>query len=354
MTVPPTLSLIPDGDSGHAQWRADLPRWRQLVQARWLHALLAGAVVDAAPAGAWHLFEVGEGPWISTQTPTIPGAIWLDVQRFEGGPLWNKVPDDLLLQQLAELGIRHGTTVVLAGRKRVANARAAHLLLYAGVSDVRLLDGGTQAWMLAGFPLTQDTPPKVLEPLASFGLTQPACPQFLVDTVQVRALLQQSDATLVSIRTWGEFTGRTSGYDYIAARGDIAGARWGHAGADGDVNDMSAFHTPTGLMLDTASIEALWRSQDIRTHGHTTFYCGTGWRASLAFFYAWLMGWKGISVYDGGWLEWTNDPSNPTIDRQRLPSTQPAHPGGRGSTASEALLWAGGPPPLGVRSEVGA
>jgi thiosulfate/3-mercaptopyruvate sulfurtransferase len=45
------------------------------------------------------------------------------------------------------------------------------------------------------------------------------------------------------------------------------------------------------------------------------FYCGTGWRASLAFFYAWLMGWQRISVYDGGWLEWSSDPANPVICR---------------------------------------
>jgi thiosulfate/3-mercaptopyruvate sulfurtransferase len=26
---------------------------------------------------------------------------------------------------------------------------------------------------------------------------------------------------------------------------------------------------------------------------------------------AWLMGWPKVSVYDGGWFEWSNDPSNP-------------------------------------------
>ncbi|MEJ2247847.1 MAG: rhodanese-like domain-containing protein, partial [Acidobacteriota bacterium] len=41
------------------------------------------------------------------------------------------------------------------------------------------------------------------------------------------------------------------------------------------------------------------------------FYCGTGWRASEAFFYAYLMGWERISVYDGGWFEWSLDARNP-------------------------------------------
>jgi thiosulfate/3-mercaptopyruvate sulfurtransferase len=26
---------------------------------------------------------------------------------------------------------------------------------------------------------------------------------------------------------------------------------------------------------------------------------------------AWLMGWPRVSVYDGGWFEWSNDESNP-------------------------------------------
>jgi molybdopterin synthase sulfurtransferase len=310
-------SSPPSSLGAEACWRADLSRARQLVQAPWLRAVLSGAQVDDAPSGEWRLYEVGEGPWHAQCTPTIPGASWLNVQHFEEGSLWNKVADGVLLQRLAAMGIAHDTTVVLAGRKLVANARMAHLMLYAGVRDVRWLDGGTLAWAQAGGPLTQ-TAPLLPQPLPSFGMARPACPWYLVDTAQVQALRRRPEATLVSIRTWSEFVGRTSGYDYIPARGEIAGARWGHAGADGDVNDMSAFHTPAGLMRSAAEIEALWRSQGILPQGPVVFYCGTGWRASLAFFYAWLMGWDDISVYDGGWLEWSSDPANPVVDRQAL------------------------------------
>jgi molybdopterin synthase sulfurtransferase len=312
----------PDDSHTHARWRrADLPRWRQLVPAHGLRALLAGqAGVAAAPGADWRLFEVGEGPWASAGVQTIPGAAWLDVQRFETGPLWNKVADDVLLRQLAALGIRHDTTVVLAGHKLVANARMAHLLLYAGVRDVRLLDGGTAAWAQAGGPLTGSAP-DIPVPVTDFGPAQPTHPHYLVDTAQVRDMLERPGVTLASIRTWSEFIGQTSGYDYIPARGEIAGARWGHAGAEGDVNDMRWFHTPAGQMSGAAEITELWRSQGIEAQHQVVFYCGTGWRASLAFFYAWLMGWEHISVYDGGWLEWSSDPGNPTINRQRQLAT---------------------------------
>ena len=104
-------------------------------------------------------------------------------------------------------------------------------------------------------------------------------------------------------------------YSYIAAKGDIAGARWGRAGDDGDVNSMSAFQRADGSMKPAAEIRRQWQAAGITRGRRTVFYCGTGWRASLAFFYAWLMDWPQIGVYDGGWCEWSGDPANPVVCR---------------------------------------
>ena len=49
----------------------------------------------------------------------------------------------------------------------------------------------------------------------------------------------------------------------------------------------------------------------ITSDKRVAFYCGTGWRASEAFFYAYLMGWEKVAVYDGGWLEWSRGEANP-------------------------------------------
>lgn len=304
-------------ESSAPRWRADLPRGRQLVTAPWLARLLSGLPVSGAPARTWRVFEVDDGHWHTGHTGYVPGAHWLDTNLLEQLPIWNRVPDALLLQRLQALGIHHDTTVVLTGRHLTAAARVAHLLLLAGVTDVRLLDGGTRAWQHAGLPLRHAAPPAT-NPVSTFGLHLPACPHWLIDTAQVRALLAQPDATLVSIRSHGEFMGRTSGCASIPTRGDIAGARWDRAGASDDMNCMRDFHTPQGRMKPAAEILRFWRDEGIRADRHAAFYCGTGWRASLAFFYAWLMGWDDISVYDGGWLEWSADPRNPTIDRQRV------------------------------------
>ncbi len=209
-------------------------------------------------------------------------------------------------------GIEHGATVILYGRSTLAASRAAHLMLYAGVADVRLLDGGFARWRAAGLPCERG-PGREPMPVSHFGAVFPACPHFMAGLAQAR----RNTSALVSVRTWREYSGASSGYSYIAARGDIAGARWGRAGREGDVNSMSEYQHDDGRMLPAAEIERMWEGAGIVRDRASVFYCGTGWRASLAFFYAWLMGWEQISVYDGGWFEWSADPGNPVVLRVR-------------------------------------
>lgn len=308
LTLPmPNPSLHP---AAPLDFRHDLVRWQHLVSVAWLAALLARSRVAAEPAGAWQLVEVGCEGMDAFLCGHIPGASYLDTAKLEQEPLWNKVPDATLLAHLLHHGIRHDTTVIVYGRCAVMAARAAHLMLYAGVQDVRLLDGGLPAWCVAELPLSFEPP--CMQPAASeFGAPFPAHPQYLTNTRQARQLLQQPNAALVSIRTWNEYMGKTSGYSYIDAVGDIAGARWGHAGKGNDVNSMSDFQHADGTMRSAQDITQVWSAAGIHRGQQIAFYCGTGWRASLAFFYAWLMGWEHISVYDGGWYEWSLDPDNP-------------------------------------------
>ncbi|WP_309680078.1 rhodanese-like domain-containing protein [Polaromonas sp.] len=287
-------------------FRDDLPRWQQLITPRWLACLLAGQAVRAAPASHWCLLEVDCGAPEAFGRSHIPGAAYLDTQRLEDGRFWNKVDDAALLRLLLGLGIRHDTTVILYGRNMTAAARAAHLMLYAGVTDVRLLDGGFAAWRRAGLPCAHGAP-RHYPPVTRFGAVFPGCPHYLVNAHQAKALLRQADGALASIRTWDEFSGKTSGYRYILAKGDIPGARWGRAGQGTDVNNMSDFHSPDGTMKPAEEISRFWRDEGLHPGLQTAFYCGTGWRASVAFFYAWLMGWERISVYDGGWYEWSHE-----------------------------------------------
>ncbi len=226
--------------------------------------------------------------------------------------------DAQLKAMLAKHGIRHDTTVILYGRDVYAAARVAQIMLYAGVKDVRLLDGGWQTWSDAGLPVERGMPP-AQQPAPDFGAPIPGQPQLMLDTEQARGLLHRQDASLVSVRSWPEFIGTTSGYSYIKPKGDIAGARWGHAGSDS--THMEDFHNPDGTMRSADDIAALWRQWNILPSQQVAFYCGTGWRASETFMYARAMGWPHVAVYDGGWYEWSSNPHNPVARGERGPES---------------------------------
>jgi 3-mercaptopyruvate sulfurtransferase SseA len=293
-----------------ADHAAHLPRRRHLVA--------PGHLADTLAHAPARLFEVGFGALPAFLASHIPGAAYIDTAELECAPLWNRVDDAALTALLLRHGVRHDSTVILYGRNNLAAARAAHLFLYLGVTDVRLLDGGYPAWLALGLP-GEAGPARAHPPAATFGAAVPAHPAYLVDMEQVRRLQRDDAAALVSVRTWNEFIGRTSGYSYIAARGEIPGALWGRTFVDDDVHSMSEFHGADGAMAVPAAILRIWEAADIHAGRHVVFYCGTGWRASLAFFYAWLMGWERIAVFDGGWCEWSGDPANPIVCRIDTP-----------------------------------
>lgn len=295
-----------------------LPHFEQLVYPQWIHRLQQGKPVTAAPTGEWKVIEAAWGAPKFYLLNHIPGAGYIDTNEVESEPLWNKVSDEKLKAMLAKHGIRHDTTVILYGRDVYAAARVAQIMLYAGVKDVRILDGGWKAWSAANLPVERGMPGEV-KPAPDFGAPIPGQPQLMVDMEQARGMLHRQDASLVSIRSWPEFIGETSGYSYIKPKGEIAGSRWGHAGSD--ATHMEDFHNPDGTMRSADDIAAQWKNWKILPEQQVAFYCGTGWRASEAFMYARAMGWKHVSVYDGGWYEWSSHPQNPITTGERGPES---------------------------------
>jgi len=187
-------------------------------------------------------------------------------------------------------------------------------MMYAGVRDVRVLNGSIAAWGNEDYPLSTDE--LKLEPLSEFGDIVPAWPEIFIDTPQVKELLRSGNGNLISVRSWDEFIGKVSGYNYIFKKGCIPGAIFGNCGSD-------AYHMENYRNVDLTTreyheVKAMWNESGITSDQFNAFYCGTGWRASEAFLNAYLMGWNKIAVYDGGWYEWSNDPANPITVREPL------------------------------------
>ena len=85
-----------------------LARWQQLVHPLWLADLQAGKPVIAAPRGVEGV-RGGLGIPKAYLLSHIPGAGYIDTNRLEGEPLWNKVSDEALKALLLENGIRRLT-----------------------------------------------------------------------------------------------------------------------------------------------------------------------------------------------------------------------------------------------------
>jgi thiosulfate/3-mercaptopyruvate sulfurtransferase len=141
----------------------------------------------------------------------------------------------------------------------------------------------------------------------------PQRPEIIVDIEEAKAILADPEgAALVSVRTWKEHTGQVSGYNYIEPKGRIAGDVWGNCGSD--AYHMQHYRNVDNTMRPYPEIAANWAEAGITPDKWVAFYCGTGWRASETWFYAYLMGWERIAVYDGGWFEWSQDPTNNAIE----------------------------------------
>lgn len=319
---------------GFAAWAADesrpverLERYDRLVHPAWLRQVLAGGSPEAAPAGRTLLFHVNFGVPEEYAEGHLPGALYLDTNWLENpDDIWQRRSPAELEATVRRLGITHDTTVVLYGRDtegeadekwpgrragQIAATRAALILHYAGVDDVRILDGGYDNWVRAGHPL--ETVERLPEPVAAFGASIPARPELIVDLPEAKEILaDQEGAVLVSVRTWNEHVGKVSGYNYIQPAGRIAGDVWGNCGSD--AYHMQHYRTIDNTMRPYPEIAANWADAGIVPEKWVAFYCGTGWRASETWFYAYLMGWDRIAVYDGGWLEWSLAPDENPIE----------------------------------------
>ena len=165
--------------------------------------------------------------------------------------------------------------------------RNAMIMLYAGVKDVRILNGVFQSWKDAGYEIYTDDIIKT--PVNDFGVSIPANPEIIVDVPKTKEMIKADDADIVCVRSWPEYLGEVSGYNYIENKGRIPGAVFGNCGSD--AYHMENYRNVDHTIREAQEVAAIWKEVNITPDKHLAFYCGTGWRGSEAFFNAWLMGW---------------------------------------------------------------
>lgn len=235
--------------------------------------------------------RAGEALW---HTSHIPGALHADMDRHlatpptdAGGrhPLPSKSD---FAAQLRAWGITPQHTVVIYDDSggRIAGARAWWMLTWAGHPDVRVLDGGWQAWRAAELPIAT----AAVEPQPSTW--QPDFDDSLIATADDVA---RGDALLLDARAGERYRGETEPLDPVA--GHIPGAR--NIPGDTLLAERQMFQPAATLQ------------QQLPEAANVIAYCGSGISAcELILGYA-LLGRPLPRLYPGSWSAWSRDPDRP-------------------------------------------
>lgn len=244
----------------------------------------------------------------------IPGAFHINTDRVEPPTetepvMWMLADDQTLKEMALSFGFTQDDTVIVTSEEPLAAFRVATVLRYVGVKDVRVLNGGTLSWTLAGFDLETRRHEPV--PVKDFKGPVPGNPDVIDTMEETRAGLRTPKTfTLVDNRTWAEHIGESSGYAYHKKKGRIPGSVFGYAGKK-NAYSMEYYRNPDKTMRNADEILALWKGQGIDTTTHLSFMCGSGWRVAEIYYDADVMGLKDIGIFSDGWIGWSNTPGNP-------------------------------------------
>jgi 3-mercaptopyruvate sulfurtransferase SseA len=319
-----------------------MDRYNELVYPAWVKALIdyhaEGSTTEAPPEypydrdhkylifeTQWGSFEDMEMGWADNSyiTGHIPGAIHSNSDTYENGyPRWFLLPEEELKAAVGSMGITADTTVVVYSNSSIFAARLWWILKYAGVEDVRLLNGGYDDWAAAGFE--SETTINEPAPTTYDGELQP---DFIATTDYVESVYDSGNAILADVRTWEEFIGEVSGYSYVVNKGRIPGAIYAF-NAD---NPDREYLDDDGTLRSFTEVREMWRgigiesmSGDAAFDGEVIFYCGSGYRSSLGFLYAYLMGYENARNYSDGWEGWSTnyiEDSTYVADEDLLPGS---------------------------------
>lgn len=228
----------------------------------------------------------------------IPGALHLNTDELGEFKDYFNSPEKMRDVFLSK-GITQNSVVVFysvyARDIMYIASRMAYAAYYLGVDQVKVLDGGLQAWERAGYSLEKGK--NHAQPALEFGLKVPAKPEIYVKTPQdlIQLKNENPDLLFVSVRTWNEFLGVNEGHHWNKGAGEIAGAIY--AGDEMLANELGELAHPSVYLEE-------WKKWGINSGKEIVLYCGTSWRSSTAFFVMKSLGWQNVKMFDGSWYKY--------------------------------------------------
>ena len=232
----------------------------------------------------------------------IPGAVFVDLDHDLAAPPGtggrHPLPDaDAFGAAMREAGVSAQRPVVVyaAAIPPGPAARAWWLLRYFGHPDVRVLDGGIDAWVAAGGPLA--TGP-AREPTGPGDFVPRPGGMPLLDAAAAASLAERG--WLLDVRTGERFRGESEPIDPVA--GHIPGAR---------NLPIGATISPDGRLLSPDALRAAVRGGAAENEvPEIGAYCGSGVTAAHLVLGLAHAG-RPAALYVGSWSDWITDPERP-------------------------------------------
>jgi thiosulfate/3-mercaptopyruvate sulfurtransferase len=233
----------------------------------------------------------------------IPGALFAHLDRDLAAPLTGRngrhpLPDPKTFSAwLSRMGVSADKQVVAYDNAGgVYGSRLWWMLRWMGHRNVAVLDGGWQAWIDAGHPVSQEV--RAPKPAIFNG---EADNQSWVDAQFVLSHLQSPDMVLIDARANDRYHGQNETIDPVG--GHIPGAQ----------NRFFKHNlTPEGRFKPADQLRAEFTPiLGGRPAEQLVSQCGSGVTACHNLLAMEIAGLKGGRLYPGSWSEWIADPERP-------------------------------------------
>ena len=206
-------------------------------------------------------------------------------------PVKNMLTSKNKIQKLlSEKGVTADTTMVVYDDNRMNAARFFWTMLMYGNENVLVVDGGLSALRAAGVAMTGEVPQVApAEYIAAEKDTR-----WLATAEDVLRQVNEPDknTVLLDVRTDAEY--QESGKVPSSLMWDYA----------------NAFY-PDGTFKDTQTTRINFIELGIRPENSVILYCQTSMRAAPVFLRLYDAGYRNLKIYDGAYLEWSQNPANP-------------------------------------------
>ena len=233
----------------------------------------------------------------------IPGAVYvsLDDELSDHGRTGagrHPLPSGADLQAAARRwGLRNSQSVVVYDDwNRAGSSRAWWVLTAAGITDVRILDGGLAAWTAAGGEVRNG---EVMPSPGDVTVSHDNLYAGLRATLTAQQVSEGQVNVVLDARAPERFRGDVEPVDPVA--GHIPGAR--------NLPSTSVL-AADGTFLPDAGLTELFRAAGIVGPAEVGVYCGSGITASLLLA---ALGAAGIdaALFPGSWSQWSSEPERP-------------------------------------------